>query len=250
MRIENKDFWENESVIMTQDRTITSSSDYEVFLYLKALAFLKYKKETFKAKIFGCGTGREINELFKYLPIESAVATDISENMIKKCRENLINWKISQKTTTHVINATDYEKKEMNFDIVLLMNSILTYVDKKEERYKIFKNSFDILNPEGCVIGVVHNQTGSPQKTLYFMLRRIFKPFLKNEVGNRMTGFKGFKVSGFYFSKKDLYKHLSDNGFQNIEIISLVEYYKEKNYKYNRIKGYNNLLFFATKNSK
>lgn len=250
MKIQNKDFWEDESVIMTQDRTISGSSDYEVFLYLKALAYLKTRKKQFIAKIFGCGTGREINELFKYLPIESAIATDISENMIKKCHENLINWKISQKVTTHVINATDYVDKEKKIDIVLLMNSILTYVSDKGSRYKIFKNSFDILNNEGCIIGVVHNQIGTPQKTLYFMLRRILKPFLKNEVGNRMTGFKGFKVSGYYFSKKDLHRHLSDNGFQNIEILSLAEYYKQKNYKYDRLKGYNNLLFFATKNAK
>lgn len=250
MKIENKNFWEDENVIKTQDRAISSSSDYEVFLYLKALEHLKTKESQLTAKIFGCGTGREINELFKYLPIESAVATDISENMIKKCLQNLTNWKISQKVTTHVINATEYADKEMKFDVVLLMNSILTYVSRKESRYKIFKNSYDILNNEGCIIGVVHNQIGTPQKTLFFILRRILKPFIKNEVGNRTTGFKGFKVPGYYFSKKDLHRHLSDNGFQNIEILSLAEYYRQKNYNYNRLKGYNNLLFFATKTAK
>ena len=64
---------------------------------------------------------------------------------------------------------------------------------------------------------------------------------------NRVTGFYGFDVKGYYFTKKDLRKHLQETGFVNIEIKSLSEYCKEINVPYNRLKGMNNLIFFATK---
>jgi hypothetical protein len=62
-----------------------------------------------------------------------------------------------------------------------------------------------------------------------------------------LTGFKGLQSEGHYFSKKELYNHLKEADFKNIEVISLAEYYKQNNIRYNHLKGYNNLLFFAIK---
>lgn len=248
MKIENKDFWEREDIIYSQDKTVTDTSNYEKYLYDKTNTyFSKIGKKIVNAKIFGCGTGREINGILQTLDIQNILATDISENMIKKGVENIKNWGLQDKVTLHVADASKFTDKKDSYQLVTLMNCMLTYVKDRENRYKIFKTSYDILETDGCLIGAVHNQVGTPQKTLFFILRRIFKPFLKSEVGNRTTGFYGFDVTGYYFSKKDLHKHLSDNGFKNIEIKSLSDFYKEVNIKYNRLKGYNNLIFFATK---
>ncbi|HEX8269175.1 MAG TPA: class I SAM-dependent methyltransferase [Flavobacterium sp.] len=247
MKVTNKDFWEFDEVIGTQDRSNPKSSDYEVYLYNKAAERFANRQTALRAKIFGCGTGREIPEVLKYTKCKTAVASDISANMIKKCRENLELWNISDKVETVVSDAAAYKAPDGSFDLTTIMNSMLTYVVEKKDRYQIFRNCFNLLADNGVILGVVHHQKGAPLKTLYFMLRRIFSPFLSKEVGFRNTGFKGYQVEGYYFSEKDLFNHLNENGFKNIEILSLAEYYKRKNFKYDRLKGYNNLIFFATK---
>lgn len=246
MKVENKDFWENQNIIATQDKEAPYSNDYEVYLYNKVATCLK-NKSNLKAKIFGCGTGREIPEVITHIGVSKVVASDIAENMIKKCCENLKNWNLLDKVETHVGNATVYDSNGITFDVVTIMNNMMTYVIDKKDRNTIFKNSFKVLNQGGCIIGVVHNQIGTPQKSLFFFLRGLMRPFLKHEVGYRLTGFKGLKFGGHYFSKKELEQHLKDSNFKNIEIVSLSEFYKQKNVSYNRLKGYNNLLFFAIK---
>lgn len=248
MKIENKEFWEREDIIYSQDKTVADTSNYEAYLYEKASNYFSKKNiKVSYAKVFGVGTGREIHGILKYISIDKILATDISVNMIKKGIENIKNWNLHSKVAMQVSDATTFVAPKESFELVTLMNCMLTYVKNRNDRYKIFKTTYDILQPDGVLIGAVHNQVGTPQKTTYFLLRKILKPFLKNEVGSRVTGFNGFDVGGYYFSEKDLYKHLNDNGFKNIEIKSLSQYYKEVNIKYNRLKGYNNLIFFATK---
>lgn len=248
MRIENKDFWEREDIIYSQDKTATHTSGYEVYLYEKAKKYFQDKGMTVnKAKVFGCGTGREFHGLLKHIPITKILGTDISENMIKKGIQNVKDWGMDGIVDLKVEDASKFKGEKNSFELVTLMNCMLTYVNKREDRYNIFKVANTILKEEGCLIGAVHNQVGTPQKTTYFFLRRLFKPFLKSEPGNRVTGFYGFDVKGYYFTKKDLRKHLQETGFVTIEIKSLSEYCKEINVPYNRLKGMNNLIFFATK---
>lgn len=248
MKIENKDFWEREDIIYSQDKTATNTSGYEVYLYEKAKKYLQDKKITVhNAKVFGCGTGREFHGLLKHISIDKILGTDIAENMIKKGIQNIKDWGMEDIVELKVEDASKFKAQESSFELVTLMNCMLTYVNRKEDRYQIFKTANEILKPGGCLIGAVHNQVGTPQKTTYFFIRRLFKSFLKSEPGNRVTGFYGFDVKGYYFTKNDLRKHLQDNGFVNIEIKSLSEHYKEINIPYNRFKGMNNLLFFATK---
>lgn len=247
MKIENKDFWEKQEVILTQDTPVPNSSDFEIYLYTKVLNHFKNGNQKLKSKTFGCGTGREIPEILKYTKFDYVLASDISENMISICNKNLKNWGVDNRVDTMVCNASDYKGSDNSFQMVTIMNSMLTYVKDRNERYAIFKSSHQILTDDGCIIGVVHNQEGAPLKTLYFLIRRIFSVFLRGEVGHRKTGFKGFKVEGYYFSKSDLIKHLRDNGFKNIEVQSISEFYKSNGFGYDKWNGYNNLLFFATK---
>ncbi len=246
MKIENKDFWENDQIICTQDIQ-KKASDFELFMFQEAQKRYNNNGKIKEIKIFGCGTGREIAAIAKFYNPERIVASDISENMISKCRTNIVEWEVDAITETQVSDAVLYQGSKNTFDLVTLLNSMLTYVPKRIDRLTIFKTSLEILKPNASIIGTVHNQVGTSVKTIYFKIRSFFSPFLGETVGNRTTGFKGFKVPGYYYTKKVLNRDLELAGFNNIEIYSLEEYYLKNNQTYNRKLGYNNLIFIATK---
>jgi SAM-dependent methyltransferase len=246
MKIENKDFWEKEDIIATQ-QVLQKASDFENYMFEKAQERSESHNKIESIKIFGCGTGREIESIAEFFNPKKIVASDISENMMSKCRENLKKWGLSEITETVVGDAKEFNKVSDAFDLVTILNSMLTYVPYRKDRLLIFTNVRKILKPNATLIGTVHNQVGSPTKTLYFQIRGIFSFILGDKVGNRNTGFNGFSVPGYYYNKKGLIKDLSVSGFNNIEVYSLEEYYKIKGLDYNRKKGYNNLIFIASK---
>lgn len=246
MKIENKAFWEKETIIETQDVS-KSISNFEAFLFEKAKERYSKIAEIKVVKVFGCGTGREIKSINDLFQPTQIVASDISENMILKCIENLRLWNIDNKTETLVCDAFVYDKDENQFDMVTLLNSMLTYVPERKKRLGIFKNALQILKKDAVLIGTVHNQVGTRNKTLYFKLRGLFSFILGNKVGNRNTGFHGFKVPGYYYTKKGLHKDLIEAGFNEVEIYSLEEFSLLMGGKYNRKKGYNNLIFIGSK---
>lgn len=247
MKLENKDFWEKETVIATQDQENSSASDFEIFMFDQAKERQKKTRIIEKIKIFGCGTGREINETAKYFAPKEITASDISNNMITKCNSNLKLWNIDAITQTIVGSAIDINIKKNSFDLVVIFNSMLTYVSRKADRQAIFNKSYSVLKSEGVLIGTVHNQEGVLAKTYYFKIRNLFSFILGEKVGNRYTGFKGYKVQGYYYDKKGLTQDIRDAGFKNIDVYSLEEYYTLKNQTYNRKTGYNNLIFIASK---
>ncbi|MES2747302.1 MAG: class I SAM-dependent methyltransferase [Bacteroidota bacterium] len=245
MQIDNKDFWEKEDIIATQ--RLKKISDFEHYMLQRANELYADFGAIQNIKIFGCGSGREIESIADFYQPTKIVASDISENMIAKCNENLKLWKIDNITETVAINAVDYNKVSEKFELVTILNSMMTYVPDRKDRLAIYKNSCQILKPKGVIIGTVHNQEGVLAKTLYFKIRNLFSFVLGEKVGNRDTGFNGFKVSGYYYSKKGLIKDLNESGFKNVEAYSLDEFYAKHNIAYNRKKGYNNLIFMATK---
>ncbi len=245
MKIDNKDFWEKDDIIATQ--RLKKISDFEQSMLENAKSRYKEFGEIKNIKIFGCGSGREIESIAEYYKPSRIVASDISENMIVKCNENLKLWNIDAFTETLAGNAKDYNSVTNSFELVTILNSMLTYVPNYEDRILIFKNSFNALKNNGVIIGTVHNQEGATAKTLYFKARTFFSFILGKKVGNRTTGFNGFKVSGYYYSKKQLNLDLETSGFTSIEINSLSEFYLKHGVNYNSKKGYNNLIFIASK---
>ncbi len=246
MRIENKDFWEKEAIIATQEK-LKKAADFELFMFENAAERYQSIGEIKAIKIFGCGTGRETEAIAEFYNPTKIVVSDISENMILKCIENLKLWKLDSITETVVGDAKNYYKVSAAFDLVTLLNSMMTYVPLRKDRLTIFKNAYQILKPSAIIIGTVHNQVGAPAKTLYFKIKNMFSFILGEKVGNRNTGFNGFKVSGYYYDKKTLINDLLSSGFKNVEVYSLEEYCQLKDKSYNRKKGYNNLLFIASK---
>ncbi len=245
MKIENKDFWEKDDIIATQ--RLKKVADFEHYMLETAKKLYSSFGAISNIKIFGCGSGREIESIADFYKPTRIVASDISENMIAKCNENLKLWNIDAITETLAINATEYNKVSNSFELVTILNSMMTYVPEKKDRMAIYSNSFQILKNKGVIIGTVHNQEGVFVKTLYFKIRNLFSFILGEKVGNRTTGFNGFKVPGYYYSKNGLIKDLKEVGFEKIEVNSLDEFYAKNNIVYDRKKGYNNLIFIATK---
>ena len=245
MKIENKSFWENKDVIVTQDNT-TYITNFEQFMFQNSKERYADFGEIKNIRVFGCGTGRELKGIFEYFNPVQITASDISENMIIKCQQNLKNWNIDHITKTVVGDAKDF-KSNVKFELVTILNSMLTYVPLKIDRLTIFKNAYQIIVPDGVIIGTVHNQVGVPSKTIYFKLKNLLSVFLGEKTGNRNTGFKGFKVKGYYYTKKGLLDDLNETGFKNVEVYSLEEFSKNNGMNYNRKKGYNNLIFIASK---
>ena len=247
MIIDNKDFWGKTEIIKTQDQTETHAPEFEIFMLENAKKRYSKQGELKNICVYGCGTGRELNEIYKYLKPEKIVASDIAENMILKCNENLKTWGINDCTETLVGNAVELKFENQKFELVVMFNNMLTYVTEKSDRLKIFDNSYTMLKEAGSIVGMVHHQLGTPSKTLYFKFKSLFSIFLKDNVGKRNTGFKGMKIPGYYFTKKNLKQELSQSGFKNIEIYSLEEFNKSLGASYDRKKGYNNLIFIASK---
>jgi SAM-dependent methyltransferase len=246
MVLDNKDFWEKNSVVLSQDIK-KQIFDFELFMFQKAKEIHQKFGTIQNIKIFGCGTGREIESIAEYFNPTKIVASDISQNMIEKCNENLKNWSLSSTTQTIAIDAKEYNKVSNEFELVTLLNSMLTYVIDRNDRITIFKNVAQILRPNGIVIGTVHNQEGTILKSTFFKLRNLFSFYYGDRAGIRSTGFRGFKLKAFYYKKKGLHHDILVAGFKNIEIYSLEEYFALQNIKYDRKKGYNNLIFIAQK---
>jgi SAM-dependent methyltransferase len=246
MVLDNKDFWEKSSVVVSQDIK-KKIFDFEFFMFQKANEIYQKFGTIQNIKIFGCGTGREIESIAEYFNPTAIVASDISENMIEKCNENVKIWNLTSITETLAIDAKEYNKVSNEFDLVTLLNSMLTYVIDRNDRISIFKNAAQILKPNGIVIGTVHNQEGTFLKSTFFKIRNLFSFYYGDKSGIRNTGFRGFKLKAFYYKKKDLHQDILVAGFRNIEIYSLEEYYALQNIKYDRSKGYNNLIFIAQK---
>jgi len=246
IKISNKNFWEKEDIITTQNK-IKSASIYEKYLFEGAVNRLGSLQDIDSINIYGCGTGRDIKIIDEYFKPKEIVASDISENMIKICHENIKEWQIKARLKVVNANATELELQKESYDLVTLLNSMLTYVSKREDRLKIYKNSFDALKTNGVIIGTVHNQIGRPVKTLYFKLRSLFSFILKDRVGNKDTGFNGYKIPGYYYNKKWLIKDLEQEGFKNVDVYSLEDFFEKKGKVYDRKKGYNQLIFIATK---
>jgi len=246
MQLENKEFWEKGNVVDSQD-IIKNASDFELFMMEKAKHLYVDFGTIKKVKIFGCGTGREIQSIAQFYEPAQIIASDISQNMIDKCNENLMHWNINASIETLAIDAKDYNKESNTFDLVTFFNSMLTYVILRKDRITIFKNAYQILKTNGVVVGTVHNQEGTFFKTLFFKIRTIFSFFYGENVGVRQIKFHGYKLKGYYYTKEELRKDMQMANFKNVEIYSLEEYHLLKNSKYDRKKGYNNLIFIAQK---
>jgi ubiquinone/menaquinone biosynthesis C-methylase UbiE len=167
--------------------------------------------------------------------------------MIENAIINFKKWGIDGVTKTMVCSAEDIPINQPTFQVITCFNNVANFFIPQAKRNSVFKKFYNITSEKGVLIGMVHNLFGTPQKTFFFLLQKLFAPFSKYELGDRVAGRKKQKYIAHYFSKKELMILLKNAGYRNIEILSLEQLYKLRGKKYNRLKGSNNLLFFAGK---
>lgn len=95
----------------------------------------------------GCGSGNHTVLLSK--KVEQIVAIDIDQNMI-----NLVSKKIKKLGIKNItLEKTDIEKlKEQNFDLIIALFNVVTYLPNFEVLENFMKAAADRLKPKGLLI--------------------------------------------------------------------------------------------------
>lgn len=110
----------------------------------------------------GCGTGLELDEIFKWHPDIQVVGIDLSPDMLRILRK-----KHSDKNL-HLIQADYFAeplgKKE--YDIVVSFETLHHF--KAEKKEKLFKKIYRSLKPEGCYLEVDYVADNEEWETLLF----------------------------------------------------------------------------------
>lgn len=225
-----------------QNPTLLWSEDC---LVQKSKALLKDQVQ--KILCVGCGGGREVLPLHQAFSNATIFANDIAEKMIEKAIANFKLWNIESSVKPLLGSIENLVFEKPLFQIVTAFNNVLCFITPRQNRNEVFKKFYDITTKNGVIIGMVHHVYGTPQKTLYFMLQKLLSPFQQKEFGDRNAGTKNQKYFAHYYTKKEVRELLEQAGYTQIEVSSLAEFYKSRNRKYNRIKGYNNIVFYGVK---
>lgn len=246
MKFENKDFWNQTDVILSQDKSERPRLSFYEQILLQKLP-LKQKSHLI-IQVLGCGTGREIPGILENFPNAKIVASDIAEKMIEKCFVNIDAWQLKNDQVKVLLSASEnLDQPSSSSDIITTFTSTLTYVVPEATRHRFFSNANRMLKHNGYIVGVVHHRYGRLSKSLYFLLQSLYAwlPGVTN--GDRIGGFFGKGVKTHYFTCKEVKKLLLTNGFNPILVTDLKGLYASLGKNYNSLKGDNNIVFIGQK---
>jgi len=244
--IEHKTLWNLDTLVKEYSISNPALTFAEFFLLEKAIQRLK-NQTVKKILCVGCGGGREVLPLHKSFSSAVIYANDIAANMISAAENNFEEWGIAANTELMLSPVNEIPIAVPTFQLITCFNNVFSCVSPFELCTASFKKLSQVIDDKGVLIGMVHNMYGTPQKTLFFILQKLFSFFRKDEWGDRIAGRENQKYKAHYFNKRQLGKYLTIAGFKSIEVLSLQELYTLKKRKYNRLKGSNNLVFIATK---
>lgn len=195
----------------------------------------------------GCGGGREVLPLHETYTNATIYANDIAEKMIEKAIINFKLWNIEKSVKPLLGSIEKIEFEKPIFQMITAFNNVLCFITPRKNRNELFKKFYHITTPGGVLMGMVHHVYGTPLKTSYFILQKLLSPFQKKEFGDRSAGKREQKYFAHYYTKKEVRELLHQAGYTQIEVSSLSEFYKSRNRKYDRLKGYNNIVFYGVK---
>jgi ubiquinone/menaquinone biosynthesis C-methylase UbiE len=202
---ENKNHWDNLNI--NYDKVWQSVAKHE--MHKKEMAFISYYLKIKKPKTIldiGCGTGRILNNLINYTSPETEIyAIDISEKMVKLCREKFKDEK-KIKSVEVVDIAKDQININKNFDFITAIR-VLKYNKNWPE---ILEKIYQQLNPGGIFIFTMPNKNSinrfadrysSWNIPIYRTTPKEIKYILK-DIGYKILEIRSFtKIPDFFYDK-------------------------------------------------
>jgi ubiquinone/menaquinone biosynthesis C-methylase UbiE len=219
------DFWNSDSTVQLHDRIEPVLHWYERYLYDRAATVLhEAGVNVTLAHVVGCGTGREIPDVCKRFPSATVIASDFSEKMLERCKDNLLRWRLGDSVRCVHCPAQVLDHTCGRATFVSMINNVMTYITPADERATTLRNLSRIMEPGGILVGTVHSQSGRLMKKAFFCLRRLaFRLGIipEQEVGDRIGGFLGNCMPFHYFTTDEMHGLLMDAGFHPIEVKDL-----------------------------
>lgn len=153
----------------------------------------------------GCGTGRVTRILLEYLPNGMIYGIDNDPNMIKKAKDNLVNYSniVVMQSNLTSINSDTFPIK---FDVIF-SNAVLHWI---LNHFKVFNNFYDILNDNGSLL-IQCGGFGNLQKTI-----DVFDS-VKN-LSEFTQYFSRWKISWNFAKPEDTKNILKRIGYKNIKV--------------------------------
>ncbi|MDS0526037.1 class I SAM-dependent methyltransferase [Clostridium sp. SHJSY1] len=122
------------------------------------------KNKGIKLLDLGCGTGLELDEIFKINPTIQVIGVDVAKDMLKKIKEKHKD-KISQ---INLINGSyfDYDMGEGVFDVALSVQTLHHFTH--EEKEYLYKKIFKSLKKDGFYIETDYMAPTQEYEDYYF----------------------------------------------------------------------------------
>jgi ubiquinone/menaquinone biosynthesis C-methylase UbiE len=243
------DFWNTDSTVQLHDRLQPALHWYERYLYDRAATMLhEAGVGVTLAHVVGCGTGREIPDVCKRFPSATVIASDFSEKMLERCKDNLLRWGLVDSVRCVHCPAQVLDHTCGRATFVSMINNVMTYITPVDERAITLRNVSRIMEPGGIFVGTVHSQSGRLTKKAFFSLRRLasrLRILSDQEVGDRIGGFLGNCMPFHYFTTDEVHGLLIDAGFDPIEVKDLSQMVAEMGNAIKTPNPDNNILFIA-----
>jgi len=166
----------------------------------------------------GCGSGRITKILSNLVPLGKIYAIDIDENMIKKAKDNLKDFKNVKVIQSNLLDI-NFNNLYSKFNIIF-SNAVLHWI---LDHYTVFKNFYELLLSEGQLL----IQCGG-----YGNLQNAISTFnaVKDSVEFK-SYFSNWKVQWNFAKPVETEKILKEIGYRNIKVY-LEDYpviFKDKN---------------------
>ena len=166
----------------------------------------------------GCGSGRITKILSNLVPLGKVYAIDMDENMIKKAKDNLKDFKNVKVIQSNLLDI-NFNNIRSKFNIVF-SNAVLHWI---LDHYRIFKNFYEFLFSDGQLL----IQCGG-----YGNLEKAISTFNKVKDSSEFKSyFSNWKETWNFAKPVDTEKILKEIGYRNIKVY-LEDYpvtFKDKN---------------------
>lgn len=243
--IGNERFWSDPAIVRGQEVPRPFLHWYERVLLEDASARLVERfGEVRLIHVVGCGPGREVPMVRSAFSDARIVASDISRAMTEACARNLARWSATDQVEVRCAEARTLRHDGRRAELVVMLNSVLTYVTPRADRGDTLATLHGLLAPGGLLVGTVQHRWGAPAKSAYFALRRVLHALgiVRREAGERTVRLDGLRRRLYYFTPAEIRQALRVAGFQPMLVQPLRRLAGARGMPY-RWRGDNNLVF-------